>query len=187
MLAWLAHHSTAEGKARFKGREHMTFAHRQHAQNCILLTDPGSECISVRVGKYSVITVGTRAGEDAGDKRILMDAHRLVCCLTSGPPPEPGAVAKHAKQCRSKACINPAHLSWGTQKANVKEGAGARAAAAAIQAGAVGSGLVAGAVWPCAWEVEGVIQSICNTVVRVAASVARRAALSGQQHPVDMD
>ena len=113
VLAWLAYHSTAEGKAQFEGREHLTFAHRQHAQICILLTDPGSECISVRVGRYSVITLGTRAGEDAGDKRILMDAHRLVCCLTSGPPPEPGAVARHAKHCRAKGCINPAHLSWG--------------------------------------------------------------------------
>ena len=138
VLAWLAYHSTAEGKAAFEGREHLTFAHRQHAQNCILLTDPGSECISVRVGRYSVITLGTRAGEDAGDKRILMDAHRLVCCLTSGPPPEPGAVARHAKHCRAKGCINPAHLSWGTQKANVKEDAGARATAADLQAGAVG-------------------------------------------------
>jgi len=62
------------------------------------------------------------ASEGAGDSRIRLDAHRLVLCLTKGAPPKPTAVAKHAGGCRDPGCINPAHLAWGTQKENVREG-----------------------------------------------------------------
>jgi len=102
-----------------------------------------SKRMSIRSAhKYSVMTLGV----DAGGKRVLLDSHRLVCCLTKGPRP-PGAVAKHAEVCPLKACINPAHLDWGTQRANVEEGYRARATHEVAQLGAVAV-LVLGGLLP---------------------------------------
>lgn len=45
-------------------------------------------------------------------------AHRLMCEAAHGPPPS-GAVVMHS--CNNKWCVNPTHLSWGTQKENITD------------------------------------------------------------------
>ena len=146
LLAWLAHHSTCteESKRRLEAAPHMLFAHRQNRQRCILLVQSAaSKRMSIRSAhKYSIMTLGV----DAGGKRVLLDSQRLVCCLTKGPRP-PGTVAKHAEVCPLKACINPAHLDWDTQRANVQEGYRARATHEDAQLGAVAV-LVLGGLLP---------------------------------------
>lgn len=151
LLAWLAHHSTAANKGHFTAADkHLVFAHSKYMHRCVWIQWP-SVCISVRLsafkaGAYSSVMLGTRAGEDAGDKRIVMDVHRLMCLLTKGPPPFAGAVAKHARVCTDKACINPGHLEWGTQSANTKESSGARVASRTAAAGAVAPLVLCGIV-----------------------------------------
>ncbi len=52
--------------------------------------------------------VGTSAG--------MRLAHRLVCELSKGKPTFDGAQAAHL--CGNKACINPRHIRWASQKEN---------------------------------------------------------------------
>ena len=151
VLTWLAHHSTAATKRLFSpADQYYVFTRSKHSPACFYL-EPGSVCMSVRqrafkAGMYSRVELGTRKGEDAGDKRIFMHAHRLVCCLTKGPPPVAGQVAKHVVCC-DKSCINPEHLTWGTQQSNIRDWSGARVARRVAQAGA-SAALVLGAFEP---------------------------------------
>lgn len=43
-------------------------------------------------------------------------AHRLMCEMAHGPAPFEGAQATH--KCGNRACVNPGHIRWGTQKDN---------------------------------------------------------------------
>lgn len=43
-------------------------------------------------------------------------AHRLMCMFAHGHPPDSTSQAVH--RCGVKACVNPRHLRWGTQKDN---------------------------------------------------------------------
>lgn len=52
-----------------------------------------------------------------GGKHVKV--HRAACEWAHGPPPQPGCVVLHA--CDHPACVNPAHLSWGTQLDNIKD------------------------------------------------------------------
>ena len=45
--------------------------------------------------------------------------HRAVCRQVHGEPPDARSVAMHS--CNVRECINPKHLSWGTQKQNVAQ------------------------------------------------------------------
>jgi hypothetical protein len=45
-------------------------------------------------------------------------AHRLMCQLAHGKPPSKKSQAVHSCGNGHKACINPKHLSWGTNKKN---------------------------------------------------------------------
>ena len=45
--------------------------------------------------------------------------HRDVCRQAHGSPPFLRAVAMHS--CNVRACINPKHLSWGSQKQNLEQ------------------------------------------------------------------
>lgn len=44
---------------------------------------------------------------------------QLVCRVEHGPKPKLQSVVMHS--CDNKACINPDHLSWGTQSKNLKD------------------------------------------------------------------
>jgi len=110
-------------KSAYEPREkYYVFTRNEYSTQHIWLAPEQSagKCISVRE-RYSRVQLGSER-EGAGDSRIRLDAHRLVLCLTKGAPPKPTAVAKHAGGCRDPGCINPAHLAWGTQKENVREG-----------------------------------------------------------------
>jgi hypothetical protein len=48
----------------------------------------------------------------------LRYAHRVACERAHGPAPSPDSVAMHS--CDNPPCVNPAHLSWGSQSENVK-------------------------------------------------------------------
>lgn len=50
----------------------------------------------------------------------LVNAHRMALELTVGPPADPDAVASHTV-CDQPLCCNPAHLTWASQAANVRE------------------------------------------------------------------
>lgn len=49
----------------------------------------------------------------------LLYAHRVACEREYGQP-GPEQVAMHS--CDNPPCVNPAHLSWGTQSQNVRDG-----------------------------------------------------------------
>lgn len=51
-----------------------------------------------------------------GTYRGMFLAHRLVCAFAHGHPPDSTSQAIHG--CGIKACVNPRHLRWGTQKDN---------------------------------------------------------------------
>lgn len=59
-------------------------------------------------GKFAV-TVSLR------DVRFFL-SHRFTCAQHHGPPPFPGAEARHS--CHNRVCCNPLHLSWGTTSDN---------------------------------------------------------------------
>jgi DNA-binding transcriptional regulator YiaG len=45
--------------------------------------------------------------------------HRLSCEEYNGPPPSDGLDAAH--NCGNRKCVNPAHMSWKTRKANMAD------------------------------------------------------------------
>lgn len=51
----------------------------------------------------------------------VMGAHRAICLLAYGPPPQPTDGSRRveaAHSCGNKACINPTHLRWASGKEN---------------------------------------------------------------------
>ena len=53
------------------------------------------------------------------DKKKLLYAHRIVCCLAHGDPPDLSAQVAHS--CRNPGCITPAHLRWATPAQNIAD------------------------------------------------------------------
>jgi len=49
-------------------------------------------------------------------------AHRLICELANGPPPESDLEAAHS--CGVRGCINPNHLRWATKAENMADAVG---------------------------------------------------------------
>lgn len=55
------------------------------------------------------------------DTECRTGAHRLMCEMAHGEPPEVGLVASHSCHNGRHGCVNPHHLRWATQKQNVQE------------------------------------------------------------------
>lgn len=75
---------------------------------------------TVKVGECLIWT-GQKCPKGYG--RLLLDdrlqrAHRIMYSIRKGPIPK-GAVVRHS--CDNPSCINPAHLSIGTQLDNVRD------------------------------------------------------------------
>lgn len=48
-------------------------------------------------------------------------AHRIMCEMVWGPPPNPDSVARHLCGKGHEGCINPMHLKWGTVAENAAD------------------------------------------------------------------
>lgn len=108
---------------------------------------PASACITLRHGdgvatrsgeRYTSIFLGhEKAGRKESWKKFVdIDAHHLVCWLTRGPPEGDKCYALHSEDCPNKTCVRPGHLSWGTQKENVRQWRAKQAASAKRRRGA---------------------------------------------------
>lgn len=52
----------------------------------------------------------------------IQKAHRVMCILAHGEPPEPRYNAAHSCHKGHLGCVNPGHLSWKTPSENTREG-----------------------------------------------------------------
>lgn len=72
----------------------------------------GSECLiwpfGCRDNGYGVVTFNGRR----------TSAHRAMCEIVNGPPPEPNFHAAHSCGNGAGGCVNPSHLSWKSPLAN---------------------------------------------------------------------
>ncbi len=48
-------------------------------------------------------------------------AHRYICILVHGEPPDPKSEAAHSCGKGHEGCVNPAHLYWATRKQNAED------------------------------------------------------------------
>lgn len=100
-LRWQRHGDPA-GKSALQGagREFIEEAVRSSTEDCIIWPYAKNQ------RGYGHLIYN---GKDRG-------AHRLVCELAHGEPPEKGLHAAHS--CANKSCVNPSHLRWTTPLEN---------------------------------------------------------------------
>lgn len=96
--------------------------------------DHEAVCMHARPGHvdgfiYTAGYVQVLLGKDAAGGRVLMGAHRLLCWLYRGPPPDwhdgqSNMVAAHAYgkgRCNdARSCLQPCHLKWDVSVNNLK-------------------------------------------------------------------
>ena len=63
-------------------------------------------------------------GNGSGYASVFIDgryskAHRVMCAVANGPPPNPSDEARHL--CGNNRCVNPRHLAWGSPKQNASD------------------------------------------------------------------
>lgn len=102
---------------------------------CITLR--AGQGISARSGEYTSVTLGSTKAPGGRSRRtfVTIDAHRLVCWLTRGPPDnEQASFAIHS--CHHKDCVKSAHLKWDTQQENLRQASELRSASRSRSLGA---------------------------------------------------
>lgn len=65
---------------------------------------------------YGIASMPVEGGKRRSRKT---PAHRYLCILRHGEPASPKLLACHS--CDNPPCVNPRHLSWGTQRSNILE------------------------------------------------------------------
>lgn len=78
-------------------------------------THHSDQCLLWLAGKSSGYGMIGRGGKRGGN----VYAHRIALDVHSGPAPFDDACALHS--CDVPACVNPAHLRWGTKKDNIHD------------------------------------------------------------------
>ena len=127
VLRWLARQSDSPLLGTLAAADwHRVFT--EDAHNSEDEGDPVNECIRLRAGQgistrsggYPSVTIGSVGISKSRRESVKLDAHRLVCWLTRGPPEtEQASFAIHS--CHHKDCVKSAHLSWDTQQENLRQ------------------------------------------------------------------
>lgn len=91
---------------------------RGHAKKFLLdhVSYTGDDCV---IWPFARNAKGYADINFAGMKEML--AHRVMCVLAHGEPPEPHLEAAHSCGKGTGGCINPRHLSWKTRTENISD------------------------------------------------------------------
>ena len=82
--------------------------------------DPaGSDCIIWTGVKNNIGYPFMGARDIVSDRYKMVTAHRVALMLKLGRPIQPGMNANHS--CHTRLCVNPAHLSEGTQQQKIRD------------------------------------------------------------------
>ena len=131
VLNWLASNCSAPGAKHLKyAQRYKVFtedATRNRPDVCITLRHGTYIYPRKRGGGYIRVVLGSRDADSGRKKRklwheVAIDAHRLVCWLTRGGPPDRERSYVLHDPCHNPACVKPGHLQWNSQSVNVQQG-----------------------------------------------------------------